>query len=184
MVRQPFWVWVLALLIMSAPLLAQAQDVANPHCLKTHILKPTLENQDSFGDEDIKLTLRLETASTPKARRKGLMHRKTLAPCDGMAFWFAPLSTYRVENLTNLQFAPQKFWMKDTIIPLDILFLDASNTIIYIATAEALSEKPVGPDAPVATVIEIAGGRAKKEGIEVGAKVLYEISIPTWQLAR
>lgn len=110
------------------------------------------------------IPLKLEAASTFITRASGLMHRKTLAPYDGMAFFFP-----REDQ--------QGFWMKNTLIPLDIIFVNKSGTIIYIVTAEPLSEKRVGPKEPTMTVIEIAGGRASREGIKPGDQVHYETPI-------
>lgn len=153
-------------LILATPALAR------PACLNANVdIKKTKTKKTKTKQ------LKLEIAATPETREYGLMNRKSLAPCEGMAFFF-PATTER-----PLTFPPQKFWMKNTLIPLDILFLDASGTIIFIANAEALSLKPVGPDAAVATAIEIAGGRAKKEGINVGDKVTYELQTTPWQLA-
>ncbi len=169
-----------ALFLLGAPLLTSASETTRTNCLKTHILKPNLKNHESITNEASKITLRLEIAATPEAREKGLMQRKTLTPCDGMAFFF-PSTSPRDEAP---RFAPQKFWMKNTLIPLDILFVDEAGKIISIITATPLSLEPVGPDAPVATVIEIAGGRAAKEGIVVGDRVQYELAIWPWSLAR
>lgn len=161
-----------------------AEKLSTPNCLKTHILKKV----KSIGDSDAKLTLQLEIAATSDTRERGLMHRKTLAPCDGMTFWFAPRTSkfFKLFSSPDAKpiFAPQKFWMKNTLIPLDILFVDEAGKIISIVTATPLSLEPVGPDSPAATVIEIAGGRAAKEGIAVGDKVQYEIAVSPWDLAR
>ncbi len=117
------------------------------------------------------IALKLEAATTRAERARGLMQRKSLGHSDGMAFFF-PYA------------APQKFWMKDTLIPLDMLFVDEKGSIVYIATAKPLSLDAVGPDAPVATVIELAGGRAKQSGIATGDKVAYDISVAPREMAR
>jgi uncharacterized membrane protein (UPF0127 family) len=109
------------------------------------------------------IDLSLELAATEPEREQGLMNRSRLAPYDGMAFFF-PNSR------------PRKFWMKNTIIPLDLLFVDEAGSIVYIVTGEPLSEKPVGPACPVATVIELNGGRASRDGIAVGDKVNYDVN--------
>lgn len=115
--------------------------------------------------------LTLEMAFTPEARELGLMHRTSLAPHDGMAFFFPKA-------------APYKFWMKNTLIPLDMLFVDEAGTVVYIATATPLSLEMVGPDNAVDTVIELAGGRAAREGITVGDKVRYATKTHPRTLAR
>lgn len=139
------WLATFALLMLAQPAFAADRIVS------THIR--------TAGKQ---IDLSLELAATSPERRHGLMGRKTLAPHDGMVFFFPTT-------------APQKFWMKNTLIPLDILFVDEAGSIVYIVTAEPLSEIPVGPDSPVATVIELAGGRAAKSGITVGDKVTYDI---------
>ena len=115
--------------------------------------------------------LKLEMALTPETRARGLMQRKTLKPNDGMVFFF-PIA------------APYKFWMKDTLIPLDMLFVDEAGVIVYIATAKPLSLKLVGPTTPIDTVIELEAGRAAHEGIAVGDKVTYAVKKHPRHLAR
>jgi len=174
-----FYTYIATIMLLGFAAQSYATDApAKVNCLKTHILKKSARDTNSIGDADIKRTLHLEVASDPETREHGLMERKTLAPCDGMAFFFPALNT------TPETFAPQKFWMKNTLIPLDILFLDANHTIIHIATAKPLSLKSIGPDAPVATAIEIAGGRAMKDNIKIGDRVFYEIAGYTWNIAR
>jgi uncharacterized protein len=161
------------ILACALSLLIAAPALARPlACVNT-----TIERARGASPHATLKTLRLEIVATPEAREYGLMHRESLAECDGMAFLFPPTSTQ------PLTFTPQKFWMKNTLIPLDILFLDSGGTIIHIAHGTPLSLTPVGPDAPVATAIEIAGGRAKKEGITVGDKVRYALENPPWHYA-
>ena len=139
----------LALSLLSCATFASEPDTG---CLPTSITTATNKT----------ILLQLESAITPKSREIGLMYRTTMGRCDGMAFFFPrPLI--------------QKFWMKNTYIPLDILFVDDSFSIIYIAHAKPLSLEAVGPETPSATVIEIAAGRAEKEGIRVGDKVQYDV---------
>jgi uncharacterized protein len=150
----------LAYIFLAMATLAKAMDI-NP--IITHIV--------SQNDKTKPITLKLEPALTEKTREIGLMNRKTLRPYDGMVFFFPRVAT-------------QKFWMKNTLIPLDILFVDEAGRIVYIAKAQALSEEQVGPDSPIETVIEIAGGRAAKNGIAVGDKVRYEIETYPHNIAR
>lgn len=113
----------------------------------------------------------LEMALTNQTRARGLMHRTTLAPYDGMAFFFPNA-------------APYKFWMKNTLIPLDMLFVDEAGTVVYIATAKPLSLEMVGPEVAVDTVIELVGGRAAREGLKLGDKVRYAAKTHPRMLAR
>lgn len=70
----------------------------------------------------------------------------------------------------------RKFWMKNTISPLDILFC-SNNKIIEICHGEPMSTCHVGPDEPVDLVIELPRGTAKKFGMRVGTdvKALYSV---------
>ena len=83
------------------------------------------------------------------------MFRKSLAPDRGMIFPYTP---------------PQHvaFWMKNTLIPLDMVFIREDGTIARIATAKPLDQTPVPSGEPVVAVLEIAGGRAAQLGIKAG----------------
>ena len=87
------------------------------------------------------------------------MYRESLAPDRGMIF-------------PHDQPRPASFWMKNTLIPLDIIFVRADGTIARIAAnATPLSLTPIPSFEPVSAVLEIAGGRAAELGIEAGDRV-------------
>ncbi len=101
----------------------------------------------------------VEIARSPKEQAYGLMNRQSLAPDRGMIFPYAP---------------PQdvSFWMRDTYIPLDLLFVAPGGTIRHIESqAVPLSLDPLVSNGPVEAVVEIAGGRAAELGISVGDTV-------------
>ncbi len=100
----------------------------------------------------------VEVAATPEQQERGLMFVRSLAPDRGMIFPYDP---------------PQQvsFWMKNTLIPLDMIFIRADGTIARIATAKPLDETPVPGGEPIAAVLEIAAGRAAELGIRAGDKV-------------
>ena len=103
----------------------------------------------------------VEVARTPEQQAQGLMHRQSLAPDRGMLFPYDP---------------PQNasFWMKNTLIPLDMIFIRADGTVALIAANTVpLSLEPVPSLEPVAAVLEIAGGRAAELGIQAGDKVSW-----------
>lgn len=103
----------------------------------------------------------LETASTPTEREQGLMNRDRLKPNDGMVFLFPRAGRY-------------KFWMKDTRIPLDMIFIDDTQTVVAIeADVPPNSTGLRTSKAPAIAVIELDGGRAAREGIAPGDKVRY-----------
>lgn len=104
----------------------------------------------------------VEVARTPEEQQQGLMNRRSLEPTRGMIFPYDP---------------PQmaSFWMKNTLIPLDIIFIRADGTIARIAEqTEPMSLQPVPSLEPVAAVLEIAGGRAAELGIEPGDTVNWQ----------
>ena len=87
------------------------------------------------------------------------MYRKSLGPAEGMIFPYDP---------------PQDvgFWMKNTLIPLDMIFIRADGTIARIAANTVPhSLEPNVSGEPVAAVLEIRGGRAAELGIKPGDRV-------------
>ena len=110
------------------------------------------------------VTYFVEVADTSDKMTKGLMHREHLSTDSGMIFVFD-------ENHPQ----PIAMWMKNTLISLDMLFLDENKTIIAIyQNAEPLSLKTIRPTLkPSAYVIELNAGEVKKHGIKLGDKVLY-----------
>jgi uncharacterized membrane protein (UPF0127 family) len=100
----------------------------------------------------------VQVAATPEQQEHGLMFYRSLPGDQGMIFPYDP---------------PQavSFWMKNTLIPLDMLFIRADGTIARIATAKPLDETPVPSGVPIAAVLEIRGGRAAELGIREGDKV-------------
>lgn len=104
--------------------------------------------------------IKVELADTPEERQIGLMHRKDLAEDEGMLFVFE-------------QAQPRSFWMKNTLIPLDILYLDANAVVIDIQTMVPCPEDeeqcPTYPSAaPAKYALEINAGDAEYLGLEVG----------------
>ena len=103
----------------------------------------------------------VEVAKTPEDQAAGLMNRQSLAPDRGMIF---PFEEVRVAS----------FWMKNTLIPLDMIFIRPDGTIANIeANAAPLSLQPVYSIEPVAAVLELAGGRAAELGIKPGDTVKW-----------
>jgi hypothetical protein len=100
----------------------------------------------------------VDVAGTPEQQEWGLMFVRSLAPNRGMIFPYDP---------------PQEvaFWMKNTLIPLDIIFIRADGTIARITDAKALDETPLPSGEPIGAVLEIRNGRSGELGIKVGDKV-------------
>jgi hypothetical protein len=101
----------------------------------------------------------VEIADDPQERSKGLMFRREMAPEQGMLF------DYGEEQ-------PASFWMKNTYIPLDMIFVKADGTIESIAERTTpMSERSIKSQGPVRFVLEINGGLSDELGIEPGDKV-------------
>jgi uncharacterized membrane protein (UPF0127 family) len=107
----------------------------------------------------------LEVARTPQEQEQGLMFRESLPEKTGMLFPFTDKGVHH-------------FWMKNTMIPLDMVWIDAEGKVIFVsANTPPCKADPCpsyGPDSPAASVLEIAGGNAAKENISVGAVLRFE----------
>ncbi len=105
----------------------------------------------------------VELALTPEQQARGLMFRDSLAPDAGMLFVFE-----RPRHAA--------FWMRNTLIPLDMLFLREDGTVVRIAErTEPLSEESVPSGQPVKAVLEITGGLSAQLGIRPGDRVLHRL---------
>ncbi len=101
----------------------------------------------------------VEIANDEASREHGLMDRRYLPPNRGMLFEFE----------AN---APEGFWMKDTLIPLDMIFIAPDGTVTHIAeNAAPLSQTVIYSGGPCLGVLEVNGGVAEKIGLKVGDKV-------------
>jgi len=101
----------------------------------------------------------VEVARSAQEQETGLMNRPSLGPDRGMIFPYDPPQ-------------PVSFWMKDTLIPLDMIFIRPDGSIARIAANTVpLSLEPVPVAEPIAAVLEIAGGRSAELGIQAGDRV-------------
>lgn len=107
-----------------------------------------------------------ELASTPAEQEQGLMYRKALAPDAAMLFPFP-----------QPKFA--SFWMKNTLIPLDIVFIRRDGTVDKIAeNTVPMSEIPIASGGEVVAVLELAGGTAERLGLDDTATVRWTVPAP------
>ena len=101
----------------------------------------------------------VEIADTEAERAKGLMFRTSLAPDAGMLF------DYHTEQ-------PTAFWMQNTLIPLDMIFIGANGIVKHIhVNAKPMDTTSIPSGGPVQFVLEIPGGRSKEIGLAVGDRM-------------
>jgi uncharacterized membrane protein (UPF0127 family) len=108
----------------------------------------------------------VEIADTSARREYGLMYRRHLDENAGMIFVFK---------------APQhlEFWMKNTIIPLDMIFADSAGKIVGIVRkAEPFSEAADSVEPDSQYVLEVNGGFCERHGVEPGDTLLFEGFVP------
>ena len=106
-----------------------------------------------------KHAFRVEVARSEEEQARGLMFRTELGPDEGMIFPREPADV-------------ASFWMKNTPLPLDIIFIGTDHRILNIAARTTpYSLTPVGADGLTSAVLEIPGGRAEELGIGPGAQV-------------
>ncbi len=113
-----------------------------------------------------KVTFNIEIATTPEQQEHGLMFRKHLAPDAGMIFVWPDDE-------------PVSMWMKNTLIPLDMLFVTRDGKIVKVA-ANAVPEDltPISANQPIRAVIEIGGNEAARQKIGEGDRVLFSAFEP------
>lgn len=103
----------------------------------------------------------VEVADDPRKRARGLMYRRSMAPDAGMLFCF---------DRTR----PVNMWMKNTVLPLDMIFAREDGTVARVAEdAEPYSEAVVSSGEPVRFVLEINAGQAREQGIAAGDRLSH-----------
>ena len=112
------------------------------------------------------VAISVEIAQTSEQKAKGLMFRKSLDDRAGMLFPYG-----QPQEIT--------MWMKNTYIPLDMVFIRGDGTIHRIeAMTEPFSEATVASQGPVAAVLELNGGAAARLGLKAGDKVRHSVFAP------
>lgn len=107
--------------------------------------------------------VQVEVADEPHELSRGLMFRESLHPNSGMLFVFPEVDEH-------------PFWMKNTYISLDMIFLDAQTKVVgVVANATPMSTATLGVKAPSKYVVEVTAGYAKDHAIEPGVSARIEI---------
>jgi uncharacterized membrane protein (UPF0127 family) len=152
MAARPFR-WLLFALFLGAGV--AACDIGEPQAQLQSFAASELTIDTAKGPQHFKV----ELAQTPPQMEQGLMYRRALAPDAGMLFEYQK---------------PQAvaFWMKNTLIPLDMLFVAPDGTILTIhERAVPLSLEPISSEEAVTGVIEVNGGTVARLGIKTGDRV-------------
>lgn len=149
----------LLLMLTALPALARAQD-AEPTAPQPELPKEKLVIVTRDG---VHHDFNVEMATTQQQQRVGEMFRTSVPPDGGMLFdWGTP--------------HPSPMWMENTLVPLDMVFINADGTIRHIAentVPESLAN--IDSDGPVLATLELAGGTTARLNIRVGDKVLQRI---------
>lgn len=114
-------------------------------------------------DDGLDLRFQIELAQTPETRSRGLMFRETLPRQAGMLFVYEH---------------PQRaaFWMKNTLIPLDMIFTDRAGRVTRVHSRAIPGDlSPIDGGDAVYAVLEINGGLAERYGIQPGTVLRHEV---------
>jgi hypothetical protein len=143
----------------SLPLLAVLRSAPAAEAQLQHFPASTLTIVSASGRH----RFTVEVAETPEQMEQGLMFRRELAPDAGMLF------DYKQPIVATM-------WMRNTLIPLDMLFVDGTGRIVNIhERAVPQSDDVITAAAPVRAVIELNGGTAARLGIRPGDRVLSPV---------
>lgn len=135
--------------------------VAQPQRSDQRIVFPTSELTIESGGKRHRFTV--ELADTDERRTLGLMYRTSLAADAGMLFDF------KVDR-------PVTMWMRNTRIPLDMLFITRDGRVLNIAQRTVpFTEHSIPSDGPVRAVLELNGGTAERLGLKPGDRVIHPL---------
>lgn len=125
--------------------------------------KQTLSTELTVNQGNETIVLNLEVAACPRERIRGLQGRTSLEDDAGMLFLIDPVDKVSM-------------WMKDTYIPLDILFVDADYRVVgLVESTTPLSLRSISSPQLVAAVVEVNAGFIRRSGIRLGHSVQYHL---------
>ena len=152
-------VWAALLLASLAPATLPAARAAD--AAPATVAQPELARQPLVivGTDGVRHAFSVEMATTPEQQETGLMFRTSVPADGGMLFdWGAPRQSM--------------MWMKNTLVPLDMLFIAADGTVSHIAeNTVPHSLAVIDGRAPARATLELAAGTAQRLNLTVGAKV-------------
>ena len=128
----------------------------------TFVLKQNLETL-KIATQNGSVNLNIEVMKTPEEQAQGLMFRQSMPDDQGMLFDFG------IER-------PISMWMKNTYIPLDMVFVTADGKIHRIEeNTEPLSERMVFSGIPILAVLELKAGASRRLGIKAGDRLVHSV---------
>lgn len=149
--------WLLAALL-AFPLAANAENLPRGSAMVLPAHPAPLVAHTASGD----VSFTVEIADEPKEHMAGLMFRQEMADDHGMLFVF-PKPRYG------------SFWMKNTLLPLDIIFIAEDGTVDSVGRGVPLSEAPVSSDGLIRFVLELKAGLAQRTGIKKGTRLSHPL---------
>lgn len=159
-------------LVMALPLAQQGWVGLQAMIHPTAVAAPALPQPGPMDKVDLVTAtgvhrVTVEIVADDAARAEGLMFRQSMADDHGMLFDFK-------------RDQPAAFWMKNTYIPLDMVFIRADGTVVNIAeNTVPMSEASVPSKAPVRFVLEVNAGITRKLGLKAGDRVVHQLMRPT-----
>jgi uncharacterized membrane protein (UPF0127 family) len=147
-----------------ASIIAMLTVIASNHALATSDSR--VDSTIVIATRDAEYVFTIEIARTPAEMERGLLYRERLDADRGMLFLYE-------------QDRQVAFWMKNTLIPLDLIFADATGRIVGIAErAVPLSTQLIPSPEPVRAVLEVNGGTAERLHIKIGDRLLHPALSP------
>jgi uncharacterized membrane protein (UPF0127 family) len=133
-------------------------DINAPHATSPDFVTEPLWIESAAG----RIDYQVEIADDDAERQHGLMFRTSMPDGHGMLFIFP-------------QARPQAFWMRNTYMPLDIIYIGEDGRIVSIVQGRPFDESPLPSGVPAIGVLEIYGGKAAEQGIRVGDRVHHRM---------
>lgn len=144
-----------------APMSARAQQAENAAAVLEPLTLVTEPKGEAKGAQPVEHKLSVEVMRTDAEREHGLMDRRFLPADRGMLFQFDSVQ-------------PVFMWMKNTFIPLDMIFISKQGVVTHIhENAEPMSEAIISSNGAVYAVLEVNAGFAKKIGLKSGDRVVH-----------
>ena len=165
MKKKIIWIYIFTFLFLSAITFAVLVNYGKPKLNMPKLFYYNREKQSQVCFKEY--CFNVELAVTPEERSRGLMYKKELDSNSGMLFIFEKPGSY-------------PFWMKNTFIPLDIIWIDENGKIVFVSENAQPCDKYLCPSIEPAEnakyVLELNGGASRKVGLVIGAKLDLKVN--------